>query len=156
MTRVICDSGIRKGFRAVHSLNHKTQSLMCRIRLEPWHTETVIGSLRNHDEDESHNVKKKTVGLTKKTAVLYAHHAFKVHFFGVQLHHYDTTWSLLMQRFIQDVNRRRWIFLSLRTWIQFRKIAYISWQIWRVQIDAAKCERMQIHIFSNVFTVVVA
>ena len=34
----------------------------------------------------------------KKTAALYAHHAFKVHFFGVQPHVYDV--SLLMQRFI--------------------------------------------------------
>lgn len=33
--------------------------------------------------------KKKTVGLTTKTAALYAHRAFKVHFFGVQLHDYD-------------------------------------------------------------------
>ena len=33
--------------------------------------------------------KTKTVGLTKKSAALYAHHAFKVHFFGVQLHDYD-------------------------------------------------------------------
>ena len=55
------------------------------IWLEPWNTEPVIGSLRNHDEDDSHNVKKKDniIGLTRKTAALYAHHAFKVHFFGV-------------------------------------------------------------------------
>ena len=29
----------------------------------------VIGSLRNHEEDDSHNVKKKTtIGLTKKNS----------------------------------------------------------------------------------------
>ena len=36
------------------------------IWLEPWNTEPVIGSLRNHDEDDSHNVKKKKKELGQR------------------------------------------------------------------------------------------
>ena len=45
----------------------------------------------DEDEDDSQPQckKTKTVGLTKKSAALYAHHAFKVYFFGIQLRDYD-------------------------------------------------------------------
>jgi len=59
---------------------------------------------------------------------------------------------------MEDVNIRRLIFLlNLHKVLKnstSRKIAYIP-QIEQVQIDATKFERMQIRLFSNVFTAVV-
>ena len=79
---------------------------------------------------------------------------FFVHFFDDYCT--TTTWNLLMRRFLEDVDMRWSIFLSL-----FepgykvlknstpRKIAYIL-HIEQVQIDALKFERRQIHLFSDV------
>ena len=93
-----------------------------------------------------------------KTTALYVHHAFLVHFFDV--HCATTTWNLLMPRFMEGVNIRL-IFLSLflnRDKVLKNstsgKIAYVR-QIEQVQRDATKFERMQIRLFSNVFTAVV-
>ena len=70
-------------FRAVHSTNHKTQVNLIG---------TMTHSARNRERGRGRQPqckKTKTVGLTKKSAALYEHHAFKVHFFGVQLRDYD-------------------------------------------------------------------
>ena len=94
-----------------------------------------------------------------KTTALHVHHAFLVHFFDVRCA--TTTWNLLMPRSMKDVNIQRLIFLFLFLNLDkvlknstSGKIAYI-WQIEQVQRDATKFERMQIRLFSNVFTAVV-
>ena len=118
----------------------------------------VIGSLSNHHHD-------KTTTTSKNSYFQQNHSSARASIFFV--HFFDdycttTTWNLLMRRFLEDVDMRWSIFLSL-----FepgykvlknstpRKIAYI-WHIEQVQIDALKFERRQIHLFSDVFTAVVA
>ena len=85
---------------------------------------------------------------------------FFVHFFDDYCT--TTTWNLLMRRFLEDVDMRWSIFLSLfepgykvLNNSTPRKIAYI-WHIEQVQIDALKFERRHIRLFSDVFTAVVA
>ena len=84
---------------------------------------------------------------------------FLVHFFDV--HCTITTWNLLICRFIEDVDmRRRFFFLFLNQNKILKnstpgKVACI-WHNERVQIDAIKFERTQIHFFfTDVFTAVV-
>ena len=103
----------------------------------------------------------KTIGLMIKTTdctCIINASCFLIHFFDV---HYTTTaWNLLIWRFMEDVDIRRRIFLALfelevLTNSTPRKVACRIWHIERIQIDAIKFERTQIHFFSDVFTAVV-
>ena len=82
---------------------------------------------------------------------------FLVHFFDV--HCTTTTWNLLICRFMEDVNirRRSFLFLNLNKILKNSTLGKVAciWHIERVQIDATKFERTQIHFFTNVFTAVV-
>ena len=65
-----------------------------------------------------------------------------------------------MRRFIEDVDIRQqisFLYLNMDKALKNstpREIAHI-WRIKLFQIDAIKFERMQIHLFSHVFTAVV-
>ena len=75
---------------------------------------------------------------------------FLVYFFDY--HCTTTTWNLLIWCFMKDMDIRRRMFLALFE-LEWNpgKVACI-WHIERVQIDAIKFERTQIHFFSDVFT----
>ena len=86
MTRVIRDSGIRK---VQSCAQHKSQD----SGESDWNHDTQYCA-RNRERGRGRGrqpqcKKTKTAGLTKKSAALYAHHSFKVHFFDVQLRDYD-------------------------------------------------------------------
>ena len=53
----------------------------------------------------------KAIGLLSRTKTLHVHHAFFVLF--LCRHYTTTTWKCLISRFMDDVNKRRRIFLSL-------------------------------------------
>ena len=60
----------------------------------------------------------KTIGLMIKTPALHVHAArFLVHFFDI--HFTTSTWSVLIWRFIEDVDIRRRIFLGLLDPVSF-------------------------------------
>ena len=66
--------------------------------------EVLIGSLSNYDDHHNDDFKK-TIGLMIKTT------RFSVHFFDV--HCTTITWSLLIWRFIEDVDNDEFSFLFL-------------------------------------------
>ena len=69
----------------------------------------TIGSLSNNDGNHINNFKKQFVLWAKQR---FAHASrFLVHFFDV--HCMTTTWNLQMRRFMEDVDIRQRIFLSL-------------------------------------------
>ena len=73
---------------------------------------------------------------------------FLVHFFDV--HCTTTTWNLLIWRFMEEIS---FLFLNLNKILKNStpgKVAYI-WHIERIQIDAIKLERTQIHFFYRCF-----
>ena len=115
-----------------------------------------IGSLSNYDDDDDNF--KKTIGLMIKTTALMCIMLFS-RFLWRPLHHYqvkahnltfnggrgDTTTNFPSSQL--NLNK----FLTNSTpW----KISCI-WHIERVQLDAIKFERTQIHFFRHVFTAVV-
>ena len=117
-----------------------------------WDTRTwpkgTLGSLSKHDDD---NAKKQSV-LCAKQQLCTDITLFST-FLWRPLHDYDAKPSI--------ANIRRLIFFfffwtlirSLRIQLH-KKIAYF-WQIKRVQIDAKKFERTQIHFFIDLFAPVV-
>ena len=107
---------------------------------------TVIGSFSKYDDDDNDSVKLNNWFYEQDKYS--AASRFLEHFFDV--HCTTTTWNLPMRRFMENVDIRRQIFLSLfEKYLNPGKVAYI-WQIERVQIDAIKFERTQIH-FSVMF-----
>ena len=69
----------------------------------------TIGSFSNDDRDVNKNGKK-AIGLLSKTTTLHMHHVFL--YISLQsLHDYDV--KMPNSRFVEDVNKRSWIFLSL-------------------------------------------
>ena len=70
----------------------------------------LIGTLRFNDADGNKNVKK-TEGLISKTTTLLVHHAFFADFFARFCT--TTTWKCLISRFMENVNKQRWNFVSL-------------------------------------------
>ena len=72
-------------------------------------TSATIGSFSNDDGDRNENGKKKK-GLINITTTLHVHHTFCT--FPCR-HCTTTTWKCLLSRFMENVNKRRRIFLSL-------------------------------------------
>ena len=69
----------------------------------------TVRSFSNDDSDGNENVKKAT-GLLRKTTTLHVHHAFLY----ISLPSLPTTtWKCLIASFVEDVNKRRRIYLSL-------------------------------------------
>ena len=66
--------------------------------------------LRCNNADGNENVKK-TIGFISKTTTLHVHHAFFVHFFARFCT--TTTWTCLISRFVEYVNKQRRNFFSL-------------------------------------------
>ena len=75
-------------------------------------SESTLGSFSNDDGNGNGNENvKKTIGLLSKTRNLHVHHAFFVLFSAASAR--QATWKCLLSRFIEDVNKRQRIFLSL-------------------------------------------
>ena len=115
----------------------------------------TIGSLRCHDDDENENVKKE-IGSGKQNNNLHVHHA-SLYNSWPSLHDYDM--NCIISRFINNVNIRRWIPLSLfkleylSKELTPGKFAYIG-QSEGVGIIALKFHRMRSHSLSDVSTAV--
>ena len=115
---------------------------------------TELGSLSNYDDDHNDDFKKNNRFNDQNNSSALAS-CFLVHFFDV--HCTITTWNLLICRFIEDVDmRRRFFFLFLNQNKILKnstpgKVACI-WHNERVQIDAIKFERTQIHFFLPTFS----
>ena len=101
---------------------------------------------------------KKAISLLRKTTTLHVYHAF----FGTFLrrHCTTTTWHYLTWRFMEDVKKRRRIFLLFLNFSAVPKkstpgkFAYI-WQFQQIGINATKFEKTRIHFKINVFTTLV-
>ena len=88
----------------------------------------IIGSLNNHDNNDSDNIK--NIWFYEQKSLACASRIF-VHFFNV--HCTTTMWNHLVWRFMKDVvNIRQWSFLSLQDSTP-EEIAYY-WQIMQFQI----------------------
>ena len=115
---------------------------------------TELGSLSNYDDDHNDDFKKNNRFNDQNNSSALAS-CFLVHFFDV--HCTITTWNLLICRFIEDVDmRRRFFFLFLNQNKILKnstpgKVACI-WHNERVQIDAIKFEKTQIHFFLPTFS----
>ena len=109
----------------------------------------VIGSFRNDDGDGNENVKKRNGFVTKQQLCTF-------------LCRYctTTTWKCLISRFIEDVRKRRRIFLSLSKLecgpqeTTLRIFAYIGHFQW-IGINATTFEKTQIPFQSDVLSAVV-
>ena len=117
----------------------------------------LLGSLSNYDDDHNDDFKKNSRFNDQNNSSARAS-CFLVHFFDV--HCTTRTWNLLIWRFMEDLDIRRQIFLHLFNLNKILKNltpgnVACTWHIERVQIDAVKYERTQIHFFADVFTSVV-
>ena len=70
----------------------------------------IVGNLSNYEDDDKDNVKKNNRFYEQNNCSARASR-FLVHFFDV--HCTITTWNLPMRRFVEDVDIRRQIVLSL-------------------------------------------
>ena len=116
--------------------------------------EQLLGSLSKYDDDHNDDFKT-TIALMIKTTALHVHHSFLY----ISL---TSTARLRRETSLFDVLWRTWtyddefsnLFLNLNKILKNStpgKVACI-WHIERVQIDAIKFERTQIHFFTDVLT----
>ena len=98
---------------------------------------------------------KRTIGLLSKTTTLYVHHTF-LYISLPSLHDYDV--KCLISRFMEDVNKRWLIFLSLskrkcgpeKINSRVRNSPTLFWHFHRIGINATVFEKTRIHFKSDV------
>ena len=81
----------------------------------------------------------KTISLMSKTATLYVHHAF-LHI--LCRHCTTTTWRCLISRFMEDVDKRQWFFLSWSTELKLSIESYFV--VFRYEL---RSKRPEISVF---------
>ena len=104
-----------------------------------------MGSFSNDDGDGNENFKR-AIGLLRKQQFY-----TRITLFCTFLccHCTTTTWKCLIARFMEDVNKRRRIFLA-KKWTR-EKFAYI-WHFHRFEINATKFKETRIHCKSETFS----
>ena len=98
---------------------------------------------------------KRTIGLLSKTTTLYVHHTF-LYISLPSLHDYDV--KCLISRFMEDVNKRWLIFLSLskrkcgpeKINSRVRSSPTLFWHFQRIGLNATVFEKTRIHFKSEV------